>query len=90
MRLSVFVAHREAPLPETKVGIVTSRRVGNAVARVRVRRLLREIHRLSRPDLKDGLWIVLIAQQEAAFSTMEELRREWLRLGAKLSIFRPA
>jgi ribonuclease P protein component len=90
LRLSVLAVGGDEPLPESKVGIITSRQVGGAVLRVRVRRLLRELHRLSRPDLRQGLWIVMIAQREASAASLEDLRREWLRLGHKLSIFRPA
>lgn len=90
LRVSVLEVFADDGPPESRVGIITSRKVGNAVARVRVRRLLREVHRLSRPDLRRGLWIVLIAHREAAEATWEDVRREWLHLGSKLSIFRPA
>ncbi len=71
---------------ESRLGVVTSRRVGNAVERNRVRRRLRELHRLSRPDLVPGWWLVLIARRAGAEATWEELRTEWLRLARKLSI----
>jgi ribonuclease P protein component len=72
---------------ESRVGIITTRRIGGAVLRVRVRRRLRELHRLSRPDLRRGRWIVLIGKREAATAPWSALCTEWLHLGQKLSIF---
>lgn len=71
---------------ESRLAVVTSRKVGLAVVRNRVRRKLRELHRLSRPELARGWWLVLLARAAAAEASWEELRREWLRLGRKLSI----
>lgn len=71
------------------MGIITSRRVGGAVARVRVRRLLREIHRLHRERLLPGRWLVVISHREAADASYQNLCSEWLRLAAKLAILRP-
>lgn len=70
----------------TRAGFITSRRVGNAVARNRVRRRLREIVRRARPELKPGFWIVLIARRPAADATYQQLHDEWLRLSNRASI----
>ena len=75
---------------ESKVGIVASRRVGGAVIRNRVRRRLREIHRLSRQELRPGFHVVVDVRKAAASASFDELRREWLRLAKKLSILRPS
>src|SRR6266550_5442199 len=49
----------------SRVGFITSRRVGSAVARNRVRRRLREIVRRHQHDLRQDLWIVLVAKRDA-------------------------
>ena len=72
--------------PDTKVGFVTSRKVGKAVDRNRVRRRLREIVRAMRPCLKGGLWIVLIARRNAVPASFAALREEWLRLAERAAI----
>lgn len=72
-----------------RVGLVTSRRVGNAVTRNRVRRLLRESVRPVRPQLKANCWIVLVARHPAARATQAELSAEWLRLARRASILMP-
>ena len=72
--------------PGNRVGLITSRRIGNAVMRNRVRRRLREIVRLCRPRLNDGFWIVLIARRPAALAEFKEIEREWLSLARRASI----
>lgn len=78
---------RQPPTEETRIGFVTSRRVGGAVVRNRVRRRLREIVRVARPQLAGGLWLVLIARHAAAQADFAALREEWVRLGERGSIF---
>ena len=78
---------RQQPTDETRIGFVTSRRVGGAVVRNRVRRRLREIVRVSRPQLASGLWLVLIARHAAAQADFAALREEWEQLGKRSSIF---
>lgn len=58
-------------------GIITSRKVGNAVRRNRVRRRLREIVRAA--ALEDGLWIVTVTRPAAVSAAFEDLRQDWLR-----------
>ena len=71
-----------------RVGIVTSRRVGTAVVRNRVRRRLREVVRGARPDLSDGLWMVIIAKTASAEAPFAELQKEWNQLARKAGCFR--
>jgi ribonuclease P protein component len=72
---------------EPRIGLITSRRLGNAVKRNAVRRRLREIVRLERPRLKPGLWLVFVARKAAAGAPFEALREDWLRLAKRASIF---
>ncbi|MFA7234128.1 MAG: ribonuclease P protein component [Terrimicrobiaceae bacterium] len=72
-----------------KAGIIASRRVGGAVARNKVRRRLRELIRVSRPDFPVGTLIVAIAKPASAIASFEELRGEWLLLARRLSILPP-
>jgi ribonuclease P protein component len=77
---------KNASPTEARVGLITSRRVGGAVVRNRVRRRLREIVRSDRAQLVHGLWIVLIARQQAAVASFEALRREWRQLAGRSAI----
>lgn len=74
------------PAGETRVGLITSRRVGNAVKRNKVRRRMRELVRVNFPRLKPHLWLVLIARQSAVGATFRALEEEWLRLAQRTSI----
>ena len=69
-----------------RAGFVTSKRIGSAVVRNRVRRRLREIVRKHQPDLPGNFWIVTIARPKAARATYRELEDEWLRLAKRASI----
>jgi ribonuclease P protein component len=69
-----------------RVGFVTSRRLGSAVIRNRVRRRLREIVRQHQHDLRQDFWIVLIAKRDAANASYHTLEDEWLRLARRASI----
>jgi ribonuclease P protein component len=71
---------------EARVGIITTKRLGNAVRRNRCRRRIRELHRSTRHLLAPGTWLVVIARSECATAPWADLETEWLRLLAKLSI----
>jgi len=73
----------------SRIGLITSRRVGGAVVRNRVRRRLREIVRSARPDLKAGLWLALIAREGAGRASFQALRDEWAQLAQRSAILSP-
>ena len=70
----------------TRTGLITSRRVGGAVVRNRVRRRLREIVRLNRPALINNAWMVVIARHTAAGASFADLQSEWTRLARKAGL----
>ena len=67
----------ELALPSVRVGFTVSRKVGNAVARNRVRRRLREIARMVIPgQARPGLDYVLVGRQAALARDFATLREE--------------
>ena len=72
-----------------RAGFVTSRKIGGAVVRNRVRRRLREIVRKHQHDLREDFWIVLIARPDATRASYHALEDEWLRLAKRASILAP-
>jgi len=75
---------------QARVGIITSRRVGGAVVRNRVRRRFREIVRLHRPSLVANAWFVIVARQAAANAGFAELEGEWIRLARRAGLLLPS
>ena len=69
-----------------RAGFITSRAIGRAVVRNRLRRRLREIVRKHQGEIVDGTWIVTIARANAAGATYQQLEVEWLRLAKRASI----
>ena len=67
----------ELSLPSVRVGFTVSRKVGNAVARNRVRRRLREVARLVIPaQARSDLDYVLIGRQGAVSRDFRVLQQE--------------
>jgi ribonuclease P protein component len=77
---------RVETLAAARIGIVTSRRVGGAVQRNRVRRRLREIVRQAQREILNGVWLVLVARPAAAAAEFQALREDWTRLAQRSSI----
>ena len=81
--LSIVPANDATPF---RAGFITSRALGRAVVRNRVRRRLREIVRKHQRDLINGIWMVTIARASAARASYQQLEAEWLRLAKRASI----
>lgn len=73
-----------------RAGFVTSRRVGAAVVRNRVRRRLREIVRANQNIVRPGIWMVVIARPAASGVSYGALEDEWLRLAKRALILAPS
>jgi ribonuclease P protein component len=69
-----------------RAGFITTRGLGGAVARNRVRRRLREIVRKHQQEITDAKWIVTIARANAARASYRQLEDEWLLLAKRASI----
>ena len=80
---------RDEPVAKMRAGFITSRKVGGAVIRNRVRRRLREIVRCHQHEAIDGIWMVVIASSRSAAASYRALEDEWLRLSRRASILTP-
>jgi len=70
----------------SRIGLITSRRLGSAVTRNRVRRRLREIVRRHQHAVRQNFWIVVVAKRDAVKANYRALEDEWLRLARRASI----
>ena len=60
--------------PQTRLGVTITRKVGSAVRRNRIKRLVREFFRLNSSQVPQGLDINVIAKKEAADAEAEQIR----------------
>jgi len=81
-RLIVYGLPNE--LDRSRLGLSVSRKYGNAVARNRFKRLVREAFRLSRRDLPVGLDLIVIPRPGVA-AELSTLRESLIRLAARLA-----
>jgi ribonuclease P protein component len=76
-----------APGMSSRLGVITSRKIGEAVERTRARRLLRESFRLHQHDLERPVDLVLVARNSIAgkkFAAVEKDFLEAMRRGGLL------
>lgn len=66
--------------PTARLGVVTGKKVGNAVARNRARRLMRESFRLHQHELAGPVDLVLVARPSIAGKKLAEVERDFLRV----------
>jgi len=75
-------------VPDLKVGFITTRRLGNAVTRTRVRRRLRGIFQRLGGGLRGGYYLVMIARAAAAKASSKVLEKEWKWLIHQSGLYR--
>lgn len=80
---------RAEALEEFQFGLITGGKLGNAVVRNRIRRLLREIVRAHRAEIVPGWQMVIIARWRAPQATLAELENDWLRLARRMNLLSP-
>jgi ribonuclease P protein component len=61
----------------SRVGVITSRRVGESVIRSRARRLLREAFRLNQPSLAQPADVVLVARPSIAGKSFNQVAGDY-------------
>lgn len=82
-RFFVLALLRDDSVADFQFGLVTSKRLGKAVVRNRVRRQLREIIRAHRAEIAPGWQLVTIARWRAADAPFAELEQDWVRLAKR-------
>jgi ribonuclease P protein component len=72
----------------SRLGVITSGRIGNAVVRNRARRLLRESFRLHQHDLKVPVDLVLVARPSIVDRDFTSVERDFLTMLGKAGLLR--
>lgn len=78
--LRVLARGDDARACPARVGFVCSRRLGNAVARNRARRRLREALRVRSAHLRPGFDVVVVARPAVTLATFQEIGQSYERL----------
>jgi ribonuclease P protein component len=77
---------KDEDVAEFGYGLITGKKLGIAVKRNRIRRLLREIVRAHQAEIAPGWHFVVIGRWRASGATLQELERDWLKLAKRLGI----
>lgn len=70
---------------ERRMGCTVSKKVGNAVVRNRVKRFIREVFRLDRKLLPEGLVLVVNAKKKAAEAGFHDVREAFGKIADRLA-----
>ena len=86
-RYFVLALLRDEGVSEFQFGLITGKKLGNAVARNRLRRQMREIIREHRAEIAPGWKFVTIARWRAPEADFAELNQDWSRLARRMGLF---
>ena len=80
--------HRLPPGSGSRLGVVTSGKIGNAVVRNRARRLMREVFRLHQHELAQPLDLVLVARNSISGKGFAEVEKDFLFVMGKTGLLK--
>ena len=72
----------------SRLGVITGRRVGQAVIRTRARRLLRESFRLQQQRLTQPVDLILVARPSIVGKPLESIMRDYVAALKKARLYR--
>jgi len=73
---------------QSRVGVITSRKIGDAVVRSRARRLLRETFRLHQYELGRPVDMVLVARASIVGKKYADVERDFLKALAQTDVMK--
>lgn len=82
-RFFVLAMRQDLDVAAFQFGLITGKRLGNAVIRNRLRRQMREIIRAHQEEITLGWQFVTIARWRAPEADFAELQQDWVRLAKR-------
>jgi ribonuclease P protein component len=76
----------DGQLPDHKVGVIVTRKIGNAVTRNRLRRRIHAICAKHLPSIQGKRYLVTVLRWRAPEATYSELEADWLKQARRLGI----
>ncbi|MGB9856880.1 MAG: ribonuclease P protein component [Dictyoglomaceae bacterium] len=87
--LSPLIVYIRRGSPQRKIGISVSKKVGSAVVRNRLKRLVREVYRLNRPYLVDDVeMLVIIKPGDKVIDNFWEMEKVLKKIWQDAKIFK--
>lgn len=78
--LLIYVCSNDKPDAKTRLGLVTSGKIGNAVKRNRIKRLLREAFRLNKHRIKPGTDVIFMPKKDSIGLDFDKIQNIVLKL----------
>ena len=85
LRISIRKEYDEKNI---KIGFAVGKKMGNAVVRNRVKRLMREVFRHRRSELKDSIHIIWVARKKLIAADIYTYDRIFMRLAKRAGILK--
>lgn len=85
-KLVLYYIVKDRNLP-FRVGLSVGKKIGKAVVRNRIKRLMREVVRLNQSHIPNGIDIVLIARQGIENQSFHEIEESFIKLMKKASLW---
>lgn len=74
--------------PQHRVAFAAGKKLGNAVIRNRVKRLLREVYRLHQEEISEVYCLLLVGRKAAVEAKMQDVEKSFLKLCKKANILK--
>lgn len=69
-----------------RLGITVGAKLGNAVQRNRMKRLIREVYRLHQDELRPNMDVVIVARHRAVTASYQQMEHAFLRCADQLKL----
>ena len=71
-----------------RIGFAVGKKVGNAVIRNHVKRMMREVFRLHKAELRENVRVIWVARKRLAQADFKTYERVFLRLAKRAALLR--